>query len=101
MEFQKGNQKAWFHFPQGSSGIFHTYDNFQPSSKFPARKIHVFLPINYEATTEKYKVAYMNDGNTIFWKGGAFNKTWDMLKVLDDLYSKNIIEKIIIVAIEP
>lgn len=101
MEFQKGNQKVWFHFPQGKSGIFHTYDNFQPSLKFPARKIHVFLPINYEDTTEKYKVAYMNDGNAIFWKGGAFNKTWDLLKVLDGLYSQNIIEKIIIVAIEP
>ena len=101
MEFQKGNQKVWFHLAQDKIGIFHTFDNFQPSPKFPPRKIHIFLPIEYEQCNEKYKVVYMNDGNTIFWKGGAFNKTWNLLKVLSDLYGKNLIEKLIIVAIEP
>jgi pimeloyl-ACP methyl ester carboxylesterase len=43
----------------------------------------------------------MNDGDTAFFPGGAFNKSWYMADILSKLYAQNQIRKVIVVAVSP
>jgi pimeloyl-ACP methyl ester carboxylesterase len=101
-QFTKGGQIAWFHDDGYSGGIFHTYDRLQVAGpQDRPRKVHIFLPTDYEASGQSYPVIYMNDGDTAFFPGGQFNKCWYMAKILSDLYSSNQIREVIVVAIVP
>jgi pimeloyl-ACP methyl ester carboxylesterase len=101
-QFNKGGQFAWFHDLGHTGGFFHTYDAFQVAGQQDVpRKVHVFLPRDYEISQERYPVIYMHDGDTAFFPGGAFNKSWKMAEVLSDLYLQNKIRKILVVAICP
>jgi predicted alpha/beta superfamily hydrolase len=101
-KFTKGGQEGWFHDRGHWSGFFHTYDRFQVGGAGnQPRKIHIFLPRDYEFTQENYPVIYMNDGDTAFFPGGAYQKTWDMGKILTRLYLGNQICKVIVVAVCP
>lgn len=63
-----------------SAGFFHTFDAisvYKPNGeKYPPRKVHIFVPRNYEGSNQRYPVVYFNDGNTTFWPGGLANKSW-------------------------
>ncbi|UQA62882.1 alpha/beta hydrolase [Polyangium aurulentum] len=100
--FTLGGQMGWVHDEGHASGYFNTYDAFQVAgpNDMP-RKVHVFLPRDYESSTAHYPVVYMNDGNTTFWPGGAGNKTWDVAGRLEELYAETAIEPMIVVAIHP
>ncbi len=101
-QFSKGNQMAWFHDEGHSAGFFHTYDRLQVGGQNNApRKVHVFLPREYEISGERYPVVYMNDGQTAFFPGGAAVKSWRTAEVLGTLYDANAIRKIIVVAVHP
>ncbi|NEP57614.1 MAG: alpha/beta hydrolase [Symploca sp. SIO2G7] len=101
-KFTKGGQEAWFHDQGHWGGFFHTYDSFQVAgSDEQPRKIHIFLPRDYEVSQECYPVIYMNDGDTAFFPGGAYDKTWNMAQVVTRLYLRNQIRKVIVVAICP
>ncbi|GBF79258.1 alpha/beta hydrolase [Aphanothece sacrum] len=101
-QFTKGGQEAWYHDRGHWAGYFHTYDNFQVGDSFDTpRRIHVFVPRNYESSQENYPVIYMNDGDTAFFPGGAYQKTWNMAGLLTRLYLSNQIRKVIVVAICP
>ncbi len=101
-QFTKGGQEAWCHDQGHWGGFFHTYDHFQvPGSEEQPRKVHIFLPRDYEVSQESYPVIYMNDGNTAFFPGGAYDKTWNMAQILTRLYLRNQIRKVIVVAICP
>jgi hypothetical protein len=81
--FTKGGQAAWFYDLGHSGGFFHTYDGLQAAAPQDApRKVHVFLPRDYETSQEHYPVIYMNDGDTAFFPGGAVNKSWHMAEIL-------------------
>lgn len=100
--FTKGGQAAWFYDLGYSSGFFHTYDSLQSEGSQDApRKVHVFLPRDYETSQERYPVIYMNDGDTAFFPGGAVHKSWHMAEILSDLYRANQIRPVIVVAICP
>ena len=100
--FTKGGQDAWYHDRGHWAGYFHTYDNFQVGDpKDPPRKVHIFVPRNYDSSHEHYPVIYMNDGDTAFFPGGAYQKNWNMAGILTRLYLSNQIRKVIIVAICP
>ncbi len=101
-QFFKGGQEGWCHDQSDWSGFFHSYPYFQEADPLnQPRKIHVFLPREYEVTDQAYPVIYMNDGNTAFFKGGIYQKTWNMAYVLTRLYVSQSIPKVIVVAVSP
>lgn len=100
--FQIGGQDALFHDPGFWSGVFHTYRGLKLEGAIPTpRTVHVFLPREYDISQEHYPVLYLNDGNTIFFPGGAYRKTWNLANGLNRLYLTQQIQKIIVVAIAP
>lgn len=101
-QFEKGGQLAWFHDQGHPAGFFHTYDNFQVAGTTDApRKVHVFLPRDYETSKERYPAVYMNDGQTAFFPGGAVGKSWQTAERLTELYDRNAIRKLVVVAVHP
>ncbi len=101
-EFTKGGQVGWFHDEGHSGGFFHTYDAFQVAGpQDQPRRVHVFLPRDYETSGERYPVIYMNDGDTAFWPGGVVKKSWNMAGVLSDLYRTDRVRRVIVVAVWP
>jgi len=100
-KFEKGSQYGWYHRePNVSGGFFHTYDNFLPGKDKP-RKIHVFLPNDYETSGEYFPVLYFNDGNTTFWPGGLAGKSWRVGETLSKLWDNQAVRKVIVVAVHP
>jgi pimeloyl-ACP methyl ester carboxylesterase len=94
--FERDGQKAFFHDEGDAYGFFHTYDAF--SACATTRKVHVFLPRDYERSGQRHPVVYMNDGDTAFWPG-AVGKTWGVQRTLSAL--GNSIERPIVVALVP
>jgi len=100
-KFFKGGQTAWYHRdPIAPGGFFHTYDALQIDKEKP-RKLHIFLPNDYESSSEVYPVLYFNDGNTTFWPGGLASKSWKVGETLSKLYEANAVRKVIVVAVHP
>lgn len=101
-KFSQGFQEGWFHDPGHWGGFFHTYENFQVGgADDPPRKVHIFLPRDYEVSEASYPVIYMNDGDTAFFPGGAYEKTWNLANILSRLYLSYQIRKVIVVAVCP
>ena len=100
--FTKGGQTAWFHDEGDTAGFFHTYDAMSLSGKelWP-HKVHVFLPRDYEETGQRYGVLYMNDGHTVFFPGGYYYRTWNLADKLAELYCKQTLAPILVVAVCP
>ena len=94
------DQSAVAHSGRFASGFFHTYENLDLDNH--KRKVHVYLPADYSSNTdETYPVIYMNDGNTAFEAGGIAPWSWEVDKTVHSLYTSNLIQKVIIVAIYP
>ncbi len=100
-KFSLGGQEAWYYDLGDWAGYFHTYDNLEVGEAKNKRKVHIFLPREYEHSQISYPVVYFNDGDTTFFPGGAFNKTWNLSKILNRLYLTNAIRKLIVVAVCP
>jgi hypothetical protein len=96
--FTKGQQQAVFHDEGDAAGFFHTYDHLSVGPGSP-RKVHVFVPRNYEISGTYYPVIYMNDGDTAFFRGGAINESWYMGSVLSQLQNEGKMPPVIVVAI--
>ncbi len=100
--FTIGGQNGWYHDQGHWAGYFHTYDDFNlDNENSKPRTIHVFLPRDYEYSHELYPVIYMNDGDTAFFSGGNYYKTWNMGQILTRLYVTNQIRRVIVVAVCP
>ncbi|WP_225886518.1 alpha/beta hydrolase [Leptolyngbya sp. PCC 6406] len=96
------DQLAWHHDEGHDSGYFHTYDSLVIDQDFyPPRKVHVFLPRDYDFNHRGYPVVYMNDGNTAFWPDGLSPYSWQVPATLKALYAQRKISPVIIVAIHP
>jgi predicted alpha/beta superfamily hydrolase len=102
--FEIGGQKAWVHDEGNPAGYFHTYDNFNVAKRNETpRKIHVFLPKNYEETQERFPVVYMNNGDIAFFSNSLFGHA-DNLKTSEAISKMNEMgrnHQPIIVAIYP
>ncbi|MDJ0582445.1 alpha/beta hydrolase-fold protein [Crocosphaera sp.] len=100
--FRIGGQNGWYHDQGHWAGYFHTYNDFKVDhTDSEPRTIHVFLPRDYEYSHELYPVIYMNDGDTAFFSGGEYDKSWNMGEILSRLYVTNQIRRVIVVAICP
>jgi hypothetical protein len=104
-EFGKGGQRAWFHDHGHWGGFFHTYDRLQLSGFGEyfdqPRKVHVFIPRDYEISQDRYPVVYCNDGDNIFFADGVFGKSWQVAELLSRMYLRDQVQKLIVVAICP
>lgn len=101
-QFIIGGQECWFYDRGHWGGFFHTYNHFQVAEpQETPRRIHIFLPRNYEVSSERYPVVYMNDGDTAFFPGGAYGKTWNIAERLSRLYLSYHIRRVIVVAVCP
>ncbi|ANV83513.1 carbohydrate esterase [Picosynechococcus sp. PCC 7003] len=104
-EFYKGGQRAWFHDQGHWGGFFHTYDQLHLKG-FGAyfdqpRKIHVFLPRDYEVTGYRLPVVYCNDGDKIFFADGDLGQCWQVAERLSRMYLREQLQKLIVVAVCP
>lgn len=52
------------------------------------RKIWVYLPPNYESSTERYPVLYMHDGQNLFDKETSYAGEWGVDEILNELHAK-------------
>src|SRR6056297_1059064 len=66
------------------------------------RNIRVYLPPSYDLKDDKhYPVLYIQDGQNIFDPEESYSGTaWDLHKTADYMIRKNLIEEIIIVAVD-
>ena len=99
--FTLGGQAAWFHDEGHEAGFFHTYDALVACTGASPRKVHVFLPRDYEASARRYPVLYLNDGQTAFFTDNPVGKTWDYAGVISELRRCGEIEDLIVVAPHP
>ena len=100
--FVRGGQEGWLHDPGFWGGFFHTYEQFQVDGPMTTpRKLHIFLPRDYPVSDRSYPVLYLNDGDTIFFPGGAYGKCWHLGKTLTRLYLSHQIQRLMVVAVCP
>lgn len=52
------------------------------------RKIWLYLPPDYQNSTEKYPVIYMHDGQNLFDAATSYAGEWDVDGILNDLHQK-------------
>lgn len=65
------------------------------------REIHVYLPGEYDHSSRKYPVLYVQDGQNLFDPQRAYmGQTWNALTTLNTLIRKKQIRPIIVVAID-
>ncbi|MGB0367903.1 MAG: alpha/beta hydrolase-fold protein [Flavobacteriales bacterium] len=52
------------------------------------RKVWIYLPPDYHASTENYRVLYMHDAQNLFDISASFSDEWEIDETLDDLFSQ-------------
>lgn len=55
------------------------------------RRIWIYLPENYSATTNRYPVLYMNDGQNVFDDATSFSGEWGVDECIDSMKNKCIV----------
>ncbi len=99
---QLGGQYVRVHDEGLPAGYIHTFESFRtPGAPYGEHKLQVFLPRDYDESHLHYRVLYMNDGHTIFDRGGLGCKSWNLATTLADLYSAQMIPPVIVVGIWP
>lgn len=83
-----------------SSKNVHVFaENFKIPQLNRERKISVYLPPNYEKSTEKYPVLYLQDGQNVFDLSTSYSGEWEVDETLNKL-SKEKDLNLIVVAID-
>lgn len=75
-----------------------SYD-FEMPQLSRTRRLWIYLPPNYEASSNRYPVMYMQDGQNVFDASTSFNGEWEVDESLNMLF-ENGDDGIIIVAID-
>lgn len=60
------------------------------------RRIWVYLPPNYETSTESYPVLYMHDGQNVFDETTSYAGEWQVDEILNKLYQEKDFKLIVI-----
>jgi pimeloyl-ACP methyl ester carboxylesterase len=98
-QLRVGGQTAWEHDEGHAAGIFHTFDALDVGARFPARKVHIFLPRGWDRHGRRFPLVVMHDGDTAFWRGGFAGKTWDVAGELSRRVGRH--EPAIVAAVHP
>lgn len=84
------------------AGLLHVYEQFPVAGgRDQPRIVHILVPRDYDPASRRYRVVYMNDGNTAFFPGGPANLSWNMATTLAELYDRRAIDPVIVVAVFP
>ena len=79
-----------------AAGKFHLF-----MKDFKGREVWVYLPDNYEKTSERYPVLYAHDGQNLFDPNRAYQgQTWNAERTLNHLIQRKLIRPIVMVAID-
>jgi hypothetical protein len=63
-----GTQNGWFHDEGCENGVFNTFDSLDLSPCHAKRKVHIFLPRDYQQPNFIPRcVVYTNDGQDVFF----------------------------------
>ncbi|QHI37785.1 Endo-1,4-beta-xylanase/feruloyl esterase [Kordia antarctica] len=71
-------------------------ENFNIPQLNRTRKISVYLPPNYEASTKSYPVLYMHDGQNVFDKATSYSGEWEVDETLNKLHQTHGLDLIVI-----
>lgn len=94
-----GGQAACVRDQGLAHGILHSFhDLLIGGENDPPRSVHVLLPRDYEASSTRHPIVYMNDGHTAFFPGGLVQKHW---RVVETLSTNPELDKVIVVAVCP
>ncbi len=86
--------------PSTASKNVHIFaENFKIPQLNRDRKISVYLPPNYETSTEKFPVLYMQDGQNVFDLATSYSGEWEVDETLDKLSIEKDLN-LIVVAID-
>lgn len=77
-------------------------DNFYSQILKNTRKIRIYLPPSYHSQSNKYyPVLYIHDGQNVFYGLESFSgESWQLHQTADYLIKENLIEEIIIIAVD-
>lgn len=97
-----GGQTAHIEDHGFRAGLLHVFEQMQVAGgRDQPRTVHVLVPRDYDPSSRRYRVVYMNDGNTAFFPGGPANLSWNTAATLASLYDRGTIEPVIVVAVFP
>jgi len=74
--------------PKKSHGTVLKIDSFYMPQLDRARDIWVYLPYDYQSSTKKYPVLYMQDGQNLFEDSTSFVGEWHVDEALDSLFEE-------------
>lgn len=79
-------------------GSVHVITDFYSKALGGRRTLRVYLPPRYEASSERYPVVYLHDGQWSFSEPGK--KRWDVDRVAEDLIQTGYIPPVILVGVD-
>ena len=87
--FEKGGNRAWYHDEGLLAGVFHTYDEFRAAPWHAPRKVHVFLPRDYDdqADTDPWPTLYAHDGSGAFFANGEGSRSLRLGELLGEVFA--------------
>tara|TARA_R110000868_G_scaffold14661_5_gene67859 strand:- start:576 stop:1382 length:807 start_codon:yes stop_codon:yes gene_type:complete len=75
--------------------------DYRPDSSLEARDIYIYLPSGYAESNSSYQTIYMHDGQNLFDPTRAYlGKTWRAESTLNYLIENNLIEPVVVIAID-
>ena len=60
------------------------------------RRVWIYLPPNYEVTSESYPVLYMHDGQNLFDESTSYAGEWEVDETLNELYKEKDLGLIVV-----
>ncbi|OIQ37941.1 MAG: hypothetical protein BM563_07200 [Bacteroidetes bacterium MedPE-SWsnd-G1] len=82
-----------------AENVFVLSDNFEIPQLNRTRRIWMYLPPNYETSSEPFPVVYMHDGQNIFDSSTSYSGEWSVDETLNKLYSEQGL-KLIVVSVD-
>jgi Putative esterase len=71
-----------------SKNVYIADDSFYMKALKRYRKVWIYLPPDYNASTKSYPVLYMHDGQNLFDKKTSFAGEWQVDETLDRMYAQ-------------
>lgn len=97
-----GGQAAQIQDHGFRAGLLHVFEQMEVAGGMDQpRTVHILVPRDYSPSSRRYRVVYMNDGNTAFFPGGPAYLSWNMAATLAGMYDRGAIEPVIVVAVFP
>ena len=84
----------------GNSTITGDVTTFSLPNFYNNRRVWIYLPPGYDASTDRYPVLYMHDGQNLFDDATSFSGEWGIDETCEQLITDGEIEPVIVVGID-